>query len=363
MLLERARAGQQRRVALGELADGLAEALRQRLAVLLRQLRLGVEQVDVAGPADHEQEDDPLGLGREVRLAARRAGSRPACRARPARSCRQQPGQGEAAAAAAGAEEEVAARGVRGGCMGASRGGGEVWVSIAARGAAGNADLPIGWCVSPVGNSASQRGRSGDRRSRRRSRQTPRQSDRPIWLLAGREPYLVHIPARIVGPSADGRARSNPASPMQMRSPSMFHRKGSHPADPDGAGLRLPAAARPPARRGRPPARDARPNSSGSASASRRPPAWRPSGSPAAGHEPSSSVVILLYVMRWAASSWAAPGQQDWLIHVSRSVLPRRPRWCSSPCNACTTPGRRRSAGRGATRRPASRPARIGRPT
>ena len=55
VLAETARAGQQRRIALGELADRLAEALGQRLAVVLFQRGFGVEQVDVAGAADHEE--------------------------------------------------------------------------------------------------------------------------------------------------------------------------------------------------------------------------------------------------------------------------------------------------------------------
>ena len=43
----------------------------QRLAVPLLELGLGVEEIDLAGAALHEHEDDVLGLGREVRLARR----------------------------------------------------------------------------------------------------------------------------------------------------------------------------------------------------------------------------------------------------------------------------------------------------
>gem|GEM_PF-5080447 len=40
----------------------------QFLAMVAGQRRLGVEGVDVRHAAGHEQEDDPLGLGREMRL-------------------------------------------------------------------------------------------------------------------------------------------------------------------------------------------------------------------------------------------------------------------------------------------------------
>ncbi len=53
----------------------LAEAGRQRLAVEPVQERLGVEHVDLAGPAGHEQEDAPLGLrGNLGRLRRQRVG-------------------------------------------------------------------------------------------------------------------------------------------------------------------------------------------------------------------------------------------------------------------------------------------------
>ena len=62
---------QQRRIALRELADDRAVALGQRLAVELLERRLRVERVDLARPADHEQEDDRLRLRREVRRLRR----------------------------------------------------------------------------------------------------------------------------------------------------------------------------------------------------------------------------------------------------------------------------------------------------
>jgi hypothetical protein len=37
----------------------------------LLELGLGVEEIDLAGPAFHEHEDDVLGLGREMRFARR----------------------------------------------------------------------------------------------------------------------------------------------------------------------------------------------------------------------------------------------------------------------------------------------------
>ena len=50
------------------------------LAVALLQLGLVVPGVDLARPAVHEQPDDALGLGREVRSTAGPAGLRPGCR-------------------------------------------------------------------------------------------------------------------------------------------------------------------------------------------------------------------------------------------------------------------------------------------
>ena len=57
----------------GRLGDGLAGVLRQH--------RLGVEALQVADAAVHEQPDDALGLGREVRPAV---GRRPVALARVA---------------------------------------------------------------------------------------------------------------------------------------------------------------------------------------------------------------------------------------------------------------------------------------
>ncbi len=53
----------------GRVDDLLVRRLVERLAGVLVQCRLGVEALDVARPADHEQPDDVLGLRREVRLA------------------------------------------------------------------------------------------------------------------------------------------------------------------------------------------------------------------------------------------------------------------------------------------------------
>ena len=67
VLLELPGTRQQRRVAFGELADDGAVAGRQRLAVVFFERGFGVESVHLAGPADHEQEDDGFRLGREMR--------------------------------------------------------------------------------------------------------------------------------------------------------------------------------------------------------------------------------------------------------------------------------------------------------
>ena len=75
-LPELAMAAQAERVALEELAVDLAEARRQGLAVELVQQRLGIEQIDLAGPARHEQEDAALRLGREMARPWPPAGSR-----------------------------------------------------------------------------------------------------------------------------------------------------------------------------------------------------------------------------------------------------------------------------------------------
>ena len=69
---EDARAAEHGRVRLDEgEAQVFGHRRRQRLAVPLLQLRLGIEEIDLAGTALHEHEDDVLGLGREVRLAWR----------------------------------------------------------------------------------------------------------------------------------------------------------------------------------------------------------------------------------------------------------------------------------------------------
>ena len=51
----------------------LPKLVGQRLAVVLFERRLGIERVDLARAADHEQEDDRLRLGREVRRLRRPA--------------------------------------------------------------------------------------------------------------------------------------------------------------------------------------------------------------------------------------------------------------------------------------------------
>jgi hypothetical protein len=50
----------------GILAKGQAALERDWLAVVLHQARLGIEGVDAGGSTVHEQENDTLGLGREV---------------------------------------------------------------------------------------------------------------------------------------------------------------------------------------------------------------------------------------------------------------------------------------------------------
>ncbi len=57
---------EQRRVRIDERGAIAFQQLRRRQrAVELRQLRLVVEQLQMAGRAGHEQKDDALGLGRE----------------------------------------------------------------------------------------------------------------------------------------------------------------------------------------------------------------------------------------------------------------------------------------------------------
>ena len=84
------------------------------LPVMLGQLRLGVEQVDRARPADHEHEDDGVGRRLVVRLLGgeriRQAGS-VSDRSRRVSVAGQQPRQSEGAATAAGLQQQIAARG------------------------------------------------------------------------------------------------------------------------------------------------------------------------------------------------------------------------------------------------------------
>ena len=90
VLLERPPGAEQPGVALDELILRLAELLGPRLAVELVQQRLGVEGLEVAGPAGHEQEDDrpapwpgggaawgPAGRPTPARSTAPGRGSRP----------------------------------------------------------------------------------------------------------------------------------------------------------------------------------------------------------------------------------------------------------------------------------------------
>ena len=92
-------------VALDELVLGLAELLGPRLAVELVEQRLGVERLQVARPAGHEQEDDRLRLGREVRrLRGERVG-----RAGAGLLLLEHRGEREPAEAAEGVADELAA--------------------------------------------------------------------------------------------------------------------------------------------------------------------------------------------------------------------------------------------------------------
>src|SRR5262249_2375679 len=73
---ERVRRAQERRDTFDE-GEPLAldDILRNLLAVVRVELRLRVEEIDLGGPPGHEQEDDALGLGREVsRLRGQRVG-------------------------------------------------------------------------------------------------------------------------------------------------------------------------------------------------------------------------------------------------------------------------------------------------
>src|SRR5262249_46503768 len=68
VLLELARARQEAGIALSELTRELAQTLRQRLATPLLEFRLRIKEVERRRPADHEHEDDRLGLRLEMRL-------------------------------------------------------------------------------------------------------------------------------------------------------------------------------------------------------------------------------------------------------------------------------------------------------
>ncbi len=85
--------------------------IRARLAVVLVQVRLGVERVDVRRPAVHEQEDDALGPRREVRRLGRQrvaiVGQR--WRGGEQAGVAQHAGQAHGAEPAADAGEDVAA--------------------------------------------------------------------------------------------------------------------------------------------------------------------------------------------------------------------------------------------------------------
>ncbi len=87
-----------------------------RPAVLALEARLGVEGVDLGGPAVHVQEDHALGPGRVVERVERGAGTEPSLpargggrRARPVAAVREQRGERQGAEALGPAEQELAA--------------------------------------------------------------------------------------------------------------------------------------------------------------------------------------------------------------------------------------------------------------
>ena len=92
-------------------ALALDVALRDRLAAELLQLRFVVEQLELGGPAGHEQENDVPGLGRDL-PAAQHARPRGGRRGRMQPFLRHQRRQGDAAQAQAAPAEKVPARGV-----------------------------------------------------------------------------------------------------------------------------------------------------------------------------------------------------------------------------------------------------------
>ena len=82
----------------------LGHGRRQRLALPLFEFGLRIEEIDLAGRALHEHEDDVLGFGREVRRFGRqRIGSLRAAAARSVSNLRQ---RDDAEAARAVAQEE-----------------------------------------------------------------------------------------------------------------------------------------------------------------------------------------------------------------------------------------------------------------
>ena len=72
VLFPSAFAGHQRRAVLAHRRNDRAKTFRQRLTRQLVQQRLGIEQIDVAGTAFHEQENDALG---SRRMMGRRGGT------------------------------------------------------------------------------------------------------------------------------------------------------------------------------------------------------------------------------------------------------------------------------------------------
>ena len=106
ILIEFPRTLQKRRIALGELADDGAVARGKKLAIVFVERGLGIESVEVAGRADHEQEDHRLG----ARLEVRRLGGESIHALRGACRGRQQRGQRDGAETVRGADEDIAAR-------------------------------------------------------------------------------------------------------------------------------------------------------------------------------------------------------------------------------------------------------------
>ena len=94
-----------------ELRPGQRPAPGADLAVVLLELRLVVERVHLGHRPVHEQEDDPLGLHREVRRPRRqRARGRQVRRAGLRRGLAEQPGQGQHAEAGPGVAQDLPPR-------------------------------------------------------------------------------------------------------------------------------------------------------------------------------------------------------------------------------------------------------------